>query len=669
MGKRWIRRALTAELLSDAHFGSGAGGAGVDALVSRDRHGRPVIWASHVEGVLRDAARRLGGDQQAEALFGRPGGDYKRRDRQRAIFTSLYTTIDPGSRIWRSAARQSFDNRAPRDETLRVIEYVPRGTRFEGQVELPEDELDTLERLLAEVDALGSGRSAGAGRVRLELSECNYTEREIGQPAERLRILLKNRDPLRIAATATPDNLIPSQPFVPGRTLLGALAAWLISEAHTAEAKLLTSGEISVSDALPLPERPSSLATVEVLPAPLSLHSDKPEGFIGDVPWWARPPVVPRRCDAWRADGGLKRPEEDLFLYRSADEDEWTAFRPARRVRLRNGRPDPRQPAPSLFAVEEIVEETYFLAELHGSREVMQKLSTALRAVLVGSRWLRVGRGGAPVEVVDHAWFGVSSEENTTHGDTTHGDTDTPMLLILTSDLLVYDEYLRWRTALDETALRDLLGASVQLTRALQDSVMVRGFNGTTRLWRMPACAVRRGSVFEVRGPAVAILKARASRGEWLGERTHEGFGRFRVDAVLPGITEEAKITRRAGGVADEQEEAVASREEEVARSTKQWFEEHNALAKAGEDRKPSLSQWFDLVAELHRSQADGGEGALERRLNPATAGTRAWMHRDAKAILEKLKELDPAVRAAHAQFFVRWLRAAMRANRMEAFA
>lgn len=196
MSERWVRCRLTAQLLSDAHFGSGAGGSGVDALVARDRHGRPVIWASHVEGVLRDAARRCWGDPKAEAFFGRAGGDYARADRQRAVFTSLYTKNDTGSHIWRSAARKAFDNRAPKDDTLRVVEYVPKGARFSGEVELPASQLRTLKRLVQEVDALGSGRSAGAGRIKLELEEVEPTKRPIGQPAERLRLLLKNPDPL-----------------------------------------------------------------------------------------------------------------------------------------------------------------------------------------------------------------------------------------------------------------------------------------------------------------------------------------------------------------------------------------------------------------------------------------------------------------------------------------
>ena len=643
MARGWIRCTLTAELLSDAHFGSGAGGGGVDALLTRDRHGRPVIWASHVEGVLRDAARRLRGDPEAEKFFGRAGGDYARRDRQRAVFTSLYTKDNPDSHIWRSTARAAFDNRAPKDDTLRVVEYVPRGVRFTGEVELPKDELPVLQPLVQEVDALGGGRATGAGRVKLELQQVEPKKRPIGQPAERLRLLLTNRDPLCITSTATPNNLIPSSAFAPGRALLGSIAAWLIAEGDRDTAALFTSGRISVSDALPLPQRPAHLESVEVLPAPLSLHSEKPKGSAGEEPWWTQAKAAVRRLDAWSTQEKLVRPEDDLFVYRGAASDAWTAFRPARRVRLRNGRPDPRQADASLFAIEQIVEDTHFLAELQGSREDMQQLASKLAPILDGSRWLRVGRAGAPVEVVDLAWLRAASV----------ADTPEKVLLTLTSDLLVRDEDLRWRTRLDEAALRGLVGADIQIGQSMQESVMIRGFNGTARLWRMPAEAIRRGSVFEISGPAVVELAERAARGRWLGERTHEGFGRFRLDAVLPGVTGESNAPEEPAASVDTDEEAVA-------KLTKEWLEEHAALARASSERKPSLSQWFDLVSALER----GDRSAIEGRLHPTTTGGRAWIHKDAKAILEKLKKLKPVSRAPHARFFVRWLRAELRTDR-----
>ena len=648
MPEHWVRYTLTAELLSDAHFGSGSGGGGIDALVARDRHDRPVIWASHIEGVLRDAARRLRGDREAEAFFGRKGGDYARGDRQRAVFTSLYAKEKPESRIWRSTARAAFDNRAPKDDTLRVVEYVPRGATFVGEVELPASELPTLQRLVQEVDALGGGRSTGAGRVELSLSEAVKTPRDAGAPTGRVVLLLKNRDPLCITATATPDNLIPSLAYVPGRTLLGAVAAWLIAEGHRDTASLLTSGKVSVSDALPLPQVPTNLETTEVLPAPLSLQSEKPKGTAGDVPWWAQASTPTPRLDASTAQEKLRRPEDDLFVYRASANDAWTTFLPARRVRLRNGRPAPKQADASLFAIEQIVEETHFLAELYGSSEDLKKVAEKLAPVLEGRRWLRVGRAGAPVEVTQLVWSGTA----------TAARASDKSLLTLTSDLLVRDDLLRWRTALDEPALQALMGDDVQLESWLQDSVMIHGFNGASRLWRMPAAAIRRGSVFEVSGEGVAKLAERAAKGDWLGERTHEGFGRFRIDATLPGVTIEVSASAPTAA-ADLAEEAIAA-------ETQKWFDRRKSLAKpgTGTDRKPSLSQWFDLVADLERGEAS----AIDSRLSPTTAGGKNWENEHAKAILNELNDsaLQPEQRAVYARFFVRWMRAEMRSIQRE---
>jgi hypothetical protein len=669
MSKKWIRCTLKAELLSDAHPGSGSGGGGIDALIARDRHGRPVIWASHIEGLLRDAALRLEGDAEAERFFGRAGGR-----RQRAVFTSLYVSAaeqnvsenakynainrqkNAESRIWRSTARKSFDNRAAKDDSLRAIEYVPKSTVFAGEVELPEEELPALQRLVKEVDALGSGRASGSGHVRLSLEKIEINgQAPIKAAAERLIILLKNRDPLCITATATPTNIIPSFAFVPGRTLLGALANWLIADGKSKEAELLTSGKVSVSDALPVPEHPAALDSAEVLPAPLSLQSQKPKGTATDLPWWALPVGPTQRLDAWSAqsDEKLKRPEDDLFVYRPTKSDAWKSFRPIRTVRLRNGRPNPKQSEPSLFAVEQIAEDNFFIAELNGTAQEMQALAFALEPVFGGRRLLRIGRGGAPVEVVDYKFTARSQP----------AQLPDEALLILSSDLLVRDENLRWLAALDEEALRKLTGIDGlqivmqgnNIAYAMQESVPVHGFNGTSRLWRMPAAAIRRGSVFRVAGAGLDQLAQRAANGQWLGERTHEGFGRFRLESSLPGVStgqlQETKIAPRP----DDDEETIA-------KETGDWFSKRKELAQTGAERRPSLSQWIDLVGDLERGKTD----AIASRLNPQTAGGKNWKYQKAQEILDKLAKIEPQKQPLYARYFVRWLRAEIRANKQK---
>lgn len=680
MSNDWIRFVLTAELLSDAHFGSGSGGGEVDALIARDRQGRPVIWASHIEGVLRDAARRLRSEDAAGDFFGRRGGQA-----QRAIFTSLYLDAEksPESRIWRSSARESFINRAPKEETLRAVEHVPKGTCFRGHVELPTNQGSFLERLIQEVDRLGSGRASGAGRVRLSLTRSKPPPRTAGHATGRLLLLLQNRDPLCISATATPSNLIPSLAFVPGRALLGSLASWLLAEKQIAAAEFLVSERISVSDVLPLPPKSlegMKLEDLEVFPAPLSLQSVKPDSErnsreragskqeASECPWWSQSKAKARRLDSLalsKEDRAvkLKRPEDDLFVYGLASNTSFATFRPARRVRLRNGRPRPNQAEPDLFAIEQIVEETFFIAELRGPIEAMEAIAKGLAPVLEGTRWLRLGRGGAPVEVKRLVWSGAP----------TPVATKKAMRLTLTSDLLVRDPWLRWRTSLDDGVLRELGVEDVQIAKKqgspdqpneVQESVMVHGFNGTSRLWRMPAAAIRRGSVFEVTGTGLAKLAERAARGEWLGERTHEGFGRFRLDEHLPGVTEGGESTSELANISDAEEEVIAA-------TTQDWFNDHRDLAKqdSGDLRPPSSSQWFDLLSELERELEEepkaGKKGAIAQRLDPEPAGKKSWRHKDAQAILKKLENIgDRAERARHARFFVRWLRAEVRKER-----
>jgi len=645
---KWVRCKLTAELVEDAHPGSGSGAAGVDALVARDREERPVIWASHLEGVLRDAARRLRHDS-SEMLFGKAGGQ-----RQRFILTSLYVAQDPGCRVWRSAARDSFENRAPKDDTLRAIEFVPKGTLFEGSVELSAGDVPLLDRLIAEVDAIGRGRAAGEGRVKLTLAETKLNPRPVGRATSRLLLLLRNIDPISITATATPTNLIPALPFIPGRSLLGALAEWLWADNEQDAATKLVSGRISVSDALPLPKQPTDLAAVDVSPAPLSLRSEKPLGTSGETPWWALPDSPPRRVDQWLAENKddqqapkLKRPETDLFVCRLGPRSSWTAYRPFIRVRLRNGRPDPAQPDPSLFAIEQIAEGTLFLAEIQGDATEMATLGDALRPVLEGRRWLRIGRGGAPVEVVRAEWVDFSNS-----GAGSSIEAGQAAYLTLTSDLLVRDERLRWLTALDDSRMALIPGwpNDTQATPVTQDHTPVYGFNGTARLWRQPATAVRRGSVFRVEGAGIRDLTSAAANGRWLGERTHEGFGRFRLDTVLPGIKGDAfpAPLQELHSSADEASEVTAA-------TTRRWFDQHTQLADAGTSR-PSLSQWLDLASDLDRGVSD----ALNSRMNPTTAGKRSWRDGDARAVLGEIQRL-PNQQAEYARMFVRWLRARMR--------
>jgi hypothetical protein len=321
-------------------------------------------------------------------------------------------------------------------------------------------------------------------------------------------------------------------------------------------------------------------------------------------------------------------------------------------VRLRNGRTRQDQADPDLFATESISERTGFLADVSGTVAEMAVLRQALLPVLQGLRWLRVGRGGCPVEVVQCDWSEAPRPL----------DVQDTAYMTLTSDLLVRDQTLCWLTALSPALAPALFGEDLILEVVAQESVVVHGFNGTSRLWRLPAAAIRRGSVFRLRG-ALASLAAAAAKGQWLGERTHEGFGRYRLDATLPGTEQVAEpgvaVVAAAKPTASQSvtRPAPDSADEAVATATRQWCETYKVAAAVPRSGLPSLSQWTDLVADLGVSLVTGRDPIAVRR-TPSTVGANAWATPAAAAVLAHLAGMpDRQARLAHARLFVRWLR------------
>jgi hypothetical protein len=224
------------------------------------------------------------------------------------------------------------------------------------------------------------------------------------------------------------------------------------------------------------------------------------------------------------------------------------------------------------------------------------------------------------------------------------------MYLTLTSDLLVRDEYLRWKTSLDEKALCSLSEnfSEVTVKPLVQEETTIRGFNGTSQLRRLPAQGVRRGSVFKVTGEGIKKIKEMLEHNIWLGERTNEGFGRFRLDSELPGVGTATLLP-----ISIPKDDPL----EQIAKETLEWLKEHPELAKIATQRKPSLSQWFDFVSDLKKNPSE----AIPSRQFPSTEGGKNWCDKDAKEILEKIQEKPEEERELYASMFLRWLRSDMR--------
>ena len=643
------RYRLTVRLLEDLHTGTGTGGGDIDALQMRDRRGRPVIRANHIKGLLLAAGEELARfDERIKAplqdLLGTGG-----KPRGRLRLTALRLSEDSPGRtlIWISSAREE-GSRRPQEDTLRVVEHVAAGCSFVAQLCVPEALESLLKRLVERIDRLGSDRNRGGGLISTRFDEITD---EI--PASRqqpivgncLRLRLRNLEPLCLPATGHPGNLIQSLPFVRGQVLRGALMAWALARGD--REALASLALARVGDALPVPAslNESDLESLCVLPIPLSILTPKPGGGDADLPWWvdaskqtenAYDDLDPERIIP---EEKSKRPGAREFLAREGKQVAWLRYSPRMSVHMRNqtadlfdlsGRPVDE---PQLFSMEEIAEDTRFVADLvFPDESTAQGFAECFAPLLSAAEWLAVGREGRPVEVADMASVALVSP-----GASTPGDTWT---LTLVSDLVIRGEHLGFLTDLDVPALirlagkkaTDFPGSDQWPMRGFAESERLHGFNAASGLRRAPALAIRRGSCWRITGTGSGALALALSTMNELGERTQEGCGRFAID--LQPINH---LVRPDG----QKSKAQPNPGEEILLAVERIAEDKHAT-----DPSPSQLQWLRNSALAATSEAQLHE-LLEKI--KAIAGRRpkgggAWKdfpHDALRREVDRLSNLD----------------------------
>lgn len=639
---------LSVETLEDLHTGSGTGGGDIDALVQRDRHGQPVIRASHFKGLLREAGEELIAlgkltDAELNALLGTQGSG-----RGALRLTSLFVgerKDPPPILVWGSTQRVA-NGRAPEPDTLRFIEHVAAGTRFAATLRLADPALlPLLERLLNRIDRTGGARNRGGGLARLDWVPATLTPTHLPEGEGLvLRLILRNLEPLCLPATGYPGNLIKSHSFIRGQTLRGALMAWAIQNGHAEQMTLFA--RIAVGDALPLPK--ACEGAEQIIPIPLSILSDKPSGGDHCLPWWAggpasapnfdvsvQSPLPGREGAGGRGSERLhfdslgempeavekrKRPGAHEYLCRTTDVPHWQRYQPSMRVRLRNATPKRNATEQTqLFSLEEIAEETSFQAELRCADEQTARDFLAGFAPLIsGADWLALGRGGSPARI-DAVRLAPPSPPPALGDDWT---------LTLTSDAIVRGERLGFLDNLSLDHLCQLAGMTARdgwhIKAEAVETDTLHGFNAVTGLTRAPALTLRRGSCWRIAGAGSVELAHALARIGALGERTDEGCGRFLI-GIQP-------ITLSAP---NEQEEAPkARRNEELLTQARQ-------LAARIDDQGPSLSQLQWLRSQAGAVETETQLEALLHEVEQAPKrrkqGGKAWEHFPHRPLRESL--------------------------------
>lgn len=658
---------LTIEVLEDLHIGTGSGWGDIDSLQVRDRRGWPVLPASHIKGVLRQTAidwHRVDPEavsqQHIDRLFGRAG-----RGQGQLQLSSAYLDTERTTVVWGSTRIDPSTSTA-QEKSLRFIEFIPAGACFEMQARLHEGKVgddELLRAILARCRQLGGGRNRGQGLVRWQLIAPEKAHELSLVPPEsvpaRLRLILRNVEPVCLAHTGHPGNLIGTEPFIRGRTLRGALTSACLALSRPDWAQSFLAPMLSWGDALPLPECAvtEGLTELEVLPIPLSVGTPKATAPQGRLPWWALVKNAPffgarNEIDLTTLKDGkhphekLKRPGNAEYLFRSASRSPWQRYQPQilqrLHTRVANQESGLEQ---ALFSTEEIAEHTQFLADiLVTDRGLAETLSQALSALSTG--WLRCGRGGRPMVIEDALWLTMPVTPQPNAGSFT---------LLLESDLIVRDELGNFQDRLDASTLARLVnldGDKVDCDISFSEGVDIFGFNAATGLPRQAQRAIKAGSVVRICGPdAMPLRQALASRIA-LGECPEEGFGRFRIDSLpIPHKPEQKQAPTAIN--------QKPTRAEDLCFEARQWHGRFGEVL-----QKPSASQWGDFRGRIQAALNAGQINAVFLGIEQAAQkhGGKAWAGfveaRDYKEFRKRLSDLPLAETQRLLEDFVRWQRA-----------
>jgi len=613
------------ELLEDLHSGSGLGSAWVDRTIARDMQGKPMIPSSHIKGVWRDAAMRLinlGAEgftqHEADQWFGAaPKGKADKTAPQRGrLYCPRLVPTSAGVEtiVWMQTARQP-GSRKPADDTLRSTEYLPAGLELVGHGFFigSADEFKRLEQLIRRVDRYGGNRSRGDGRIRA-LEVKNEALPAVNLPEGKavrygIRLLLQAEAPVQVPRTGSPGNIIESDTRIPGRMLAGAIIDQLRDSSILPE---LFAQQVSIGDALPLsPDltdvTSAQLDGLEILPAPLEYRVEKPSveksGSFQYLPGWVNDRAIAQPLTAWRdlltqrhEDAQIKRLPTGTFIQRDGN-NAWRAYRQPLELAMRNRRGSDVAGGAmddELFSSEQLPARTRFVADIRAGADssIWDAWLEAFATHFSKTPVMFIGRGGAPVRVAMVRGLSRVTEPE---------DAET-LRVTLTSDAIIRTRWLGFHQRLTLQALCDAVGVEVPKDTTADDvseARIDRAFNAATRLPRPSVMALRAGSTILVRGVGAATLREHIKGREAIGERQHEGLGRFLLDLDLdegkPSSTTEIKHS------------APELQTEVVARFARDQLNEHGAALK-----KPSQSQWGNVRAALEAIPRGNGAESIE---------------------------------------------------------
>lgn len=197
---------FTITLTSDAEPASGFGTELVDALLPRNVHGRVVLPATHLKGLMRENLEKLPGEilplEAVDKLFGKEG------DRA-ALFHIDDAAAAENARIIDITRTRLNSYGIAEDGSLRTAEAVAAGTRFTGKIRTRPNLSPPYEEILKfgllSIFSVGGGRNRGSGACYINFEGDSRTP---GELIKSLATVDFGTTPSEIAIRETPVSVV-----------------------------------------------------------------------------------------------------------------------------------------------------------------------------------------------------------------------------------------------------------------------------------------------------------------------------------------------------------------------------------------------------------------------------------------------------------------------------
>ena len=527
------------ELLEDAHIGTGAGGdMTVDAFCQIDKDGFPMIPASQVKGIMKDVTENFGildknktiniGTEtisEIDELFGKEGYDKQGK----MVLGSFYCIKEKKKNsdedkpsedyftIWQRTAMEN-ERKIADDDSLRSFEFVKAGTKFESFVLLPEEYAVKIEQIFKKTDTIGHSRTRGSGLCRITITHPEEDNPTKEATTDKIRIYIKNLDSVCLPSrkiTSGAENFIPTERYIRGQRLKGAIAAYIAEHFGDKEAEFVFDDEFKITDAMPFKYDSGSY---EVIPVPMSFQKnkftplenvEKPE----NKPHWSfdyKKEYIDLLNTEKKGNDKLSRLKNGETLCRKAGDAQWQVYIVPIIARMRNQLNKGEKT--DLFTEEHIQEDTVFAFDLHIND--LNQFNKTMKEIMNGKHYLRLGRGGRPFKIIDFHKIEEKKVES------------KEKYILFASDTILRDKNLNFYTGIDQKVLDDIFGEKRYelIDNTHVESIRISGFNAASGFVKNPKIGIKAGSIILVKDnePSKSIS-------EFIGEDSDWGFGKIVV--------------------------------------------------------------------------------------------------------------------------------------------